>query len=145
MKAKVQKGDNMEDKIIMTLTSETGEQVDYELMDVVSLNNNIYSVFYPTKEGETEVETALREVKEEVGLKAEIYEDYRYVTNYIVKDNINKEVVYFLADVDEDMIVTRPGEIDMAGWFTQKEALKAIEFENIREIINRAYEDSRKL
>ena len=55
MKAKVQKGDNMEDKIIMTLTSETGEQVDYELMDVVSLNNNIYSVFYPTKEGETEV------------------------------------------------------------------------------------------
>ena len=97
------------------------------------------------EEGETEVETALREVKEEVGLKAEIYEDYRYVTNYIVKDNINKEVVYFLANVDEDMIVTRPGEIDMAGWFTQKEALKAIEFENIREIINKAYEDSRKL
>ena len=97
------------------------------------------------EDGETEEETAIREVKEEVGLKSSIIEGYRYTTNYIVKDNINKDVVYFLAEVNEDMIIPRPGEIDMAGWFTQKEALKIIEFENIREIINQAFEDSRKL
>ena len=97
------------------------------------------------EEGETEIETALREVKEEVNLKPVIYEDYKYVINYIVKENVPKEVVYFLADVEEDMVVTRDGEIDMAGWFTQKEALKVLEFDDLKEILNKAFEDSRKI
>lgn len=94
---------------------------------------------------ETELETAFREVSEEVHLKPVIYEEYRYVTNYIVKDNINKEVVFFLADVDEDMITVTEKEIQMAGWFTQREAEKMLDFANLKEILFKAFEDSRML
>ena len=45
----------MDEAMIMTLTDENGNQVDYELMDIVPFENNTYAVFYPTKEGETEV------------------------------------------------------------------------------------------
>ena len=42
-------------KVIVTLTTEEGLDVNYELLDVVPYNNNVYAVFYPTEEGDTEV------------------------------------------------------------------------------------------
>ena len=97
------------------------------------------------EEGETEVETALREVKEEVNLKPIIYEDYRYTINYTVKDNVPKEVVFFLADVDQDTVTKQDIEIEMTGWFTEKEAEKMMEFENQIQILHKAFKDSRGL
>lgn len=48
--------------------------------------------------GETEVETALREVKEETGLDIIIDDSIRYSFSYIITDrNIDKEVVIFPA------------------------------------------------
>ena len=54
------------------------------------------------EEGETEVETAKREVEEEVGLEVEIDEAKRFTFSYIIKDSkIHKTVVLFLAKVRE--------------------------------------------
>ena len=47
--------------------------------------------------GETEEECAIRETMEETGITAKIISKHRYLQTYIVKDNILKEVVYFLA------------------------------------------------
>ena len=41
------------------------------------------------EKGENEIETALREVKEEVGLDVEIIDkEKRYILNYIIRDEI---------------------------------------------------------
>lgn len=44
-----------ENKNIMTLTDDNGNNVDYELLDIIELEGKIYTVFYPTIEGDTEV------------------------------------------------------------------------------------------
>jgi len=44
-----------ENKVIISLTSENGEEKDFELLDIVSYNNNAYAVFYPMGEVESEV------------------------------------------------------------------------------------------
>ena len=50
------------------------------------------------EDGETEVETAIREVKEETNIDVLIpNENQRYVQEYIVKEEIFKQVVLFMA------------------------------------------------
>lgn len=97
------------------------------------------------EEGESEVETALREVREEVNLKPVIFENFRYVINYVVKENIPKEVVFFLADVEEDVVTKQNAEIEMTGWFTEKEAEKMMDFDNQIKVLHKAFRDSRTL
>jgi bis(5'-nucleosidyl)-tetraphosphatase len=46
---------------------------------------------------ETEIETAIRETKEETNINVKIINNKRYVINYIVKNNIHKDVIYYLA------------------------------------------------
>ena len=47
--------------------------------------------------GESEVETAMREIKEETNLDVEINEEYRYVEHYSPEAGIEKDVVFFIA------------------------------------------------
>lgn len=49
------------------------------------------------EENETEIQTALREVKEETNLDVEIDEKKRYTDNYITDRGSQKEVVLFIA------------------------------------------------
>ena len=45
----------MDKGLIIPLTDEQGNTVEYELLDVVNLNDNTYAVFYPTIPDDTEV------------------------------------------------------------------------------------------
>ena len=47
---------------------------------------------------ETEIETALRETKEETSLDVSINNDFRYETSYLKKNGNTKVAVYFLAN-----------------------------------------------
>ena len=49
------------------------------------------------EDGETEVETAIREVKEETNLDITLNESKRYEITYIVDNEIEKTAVYFVA------------------------------------------------
>lgn len=46
--------DNMKANVI-TLTDELGNNIDYELLDIVDIDKDVYCVFYPTVENDTEV------------------------------------------------------------------------------------------
>ena len=46
---------------------------------------------------ETEIETALREVKEETGIDVNIEASKRYELTYKINNSTNKNVVYFIA------------------------------------------------
>ena len=65
--------------------------------------------------GETEVETALRELWEETGLAAELQEEKRAVIEYPISAVSRKQVVFFLGKVSGDP-VPRPGEIERFRW-----------------------------
>ena len=45
----------MEEKNIITLTDDKGNNMEYELLDIIEYDEKIYTVFYPTEEGDTEV------------------------------------------------------------------------------------------
>ena len=45
----------MNKDMIMTLIDENGNQVEFELLDIIGYNNSTYAVFYPTAKDDTEV------------------------------------------------------------------------------------------
>ena len=47
---------------------------------------------------ETEVQTALREVKEETGLDISLQSGFRHAVEYFPRPNVKKQVVYFLGE-----------------------------------------------
>ena len=65
---------------------------------IVKQNSGFYG--FPKghmEKGESETETACREVLEETNVDIEIIDDKRYTINFILDNGIKKEVVYFIA------------------------------------------------
>jgi len=87
------------------------------------------------EQNETEIETATREVKEEVGLNVEIDSKKRYELNYIIKDEIEKSTIYFVATTENKNIVTQRNEIEDAKWYTFEEALNILTFDGAKDIL----------
>ena len=70
--------------------------------------------------GETEIQTALRELREETGLTAQLEETKRVVTSYPVGPRSRKEVIFFPGKVQGEVSV-RPGEIETFRWVKAEE------------------------
>ena len=89
---------------------------------------------------ETEIETALREIKEETSLDAEIETGFREIVSYNVNKNVIKEVVYFIArtKLDSDKLNFQKEELLDAKWLDYKTAYEMITFDNNRKIIEKA-------
>ena len=94
--------------------------------------------------GETEIQTAKREVKEEVGLDVKIDESKRYVTNYIVRDEIDKTSVFYIATATGGELVKQDSEIKEIKWCTFEEALNLITFDNLKEVLRNVMTDMKK-
>lgn len=93
------------------------------------------------EEGETEVQTAIREVKEETNVDVEVDENYRYTTGYSPMEGVWKEVVYFIATKKSDNLIPQEEEVQIVKWFELNEAIKKITFDNTRNILKKAIED----
>lgn len=90
---------------------------------------------------ETEIETAIREVKEETNLDVEINKDFRYTMSYMVKDDTQKEVVFFVArNVSKDM-KPQLEEVTEMKWFMIDEAINTITYDNSKELLIKVKED----
>lgn len=70
--------------------------------------------------GETEIETALRELSEETGLSANLDTSRSAAIEYPVSDFARKEVVFYLGEVS-GIPKVREGEIDTYKWVTEEE------------------------
>lgn len=90
---------------------------------------------------ESEIETAIREVKEEIGLDVEIEIDKRYVLNYVIDSKINKETVLYKATPKNEEIVTQENEIEKTEWCDFNKALDMLNFDNLKEVFKRVVED----
>ena len=89
--------------------------------------------------GETEPQTALREIKEETGLDVGLCEGFRQSVEYFPKPHVKKQVVYFLASPDGDDTVRRQEEeISEYKWCLLDEADTMVTFKNDKHLISEA-------
>lgn len=92
------------------------------------------------EKGETEIETALREIKEETNLDCEILEGFRKVVKYSPYPNVIKDVVFYLAKANSDKISIQTEEVTSAAFFSESEASALITFETDKGVFRSACE-----
>lgn len=115
---------------------------DEKVLLVYEKNRNFWG--FPKghmEEGETEKETALREVKEEVGIDVEIDVLKRYTLNYNIKNEIDKTTILYIAKPKSEEIVIQEDEIEKIKWCSFEEALQTLTFENWKELFKKVIND----
>ena len=90
------------------------------------------------EQGETEKETALREVLEETGLQAIILPGFRETVTYLVKGYIPKEVVYFLGRPHNRDVNIQVEEVSDFAFLPYEAARKRLTFETNRQLLDKA-------
>lgn len=92
--------------------------------------------------GQTSKEAALREVREEGGIKAEIVDKIGY-SKYVYtfkEEKVFKVVTYFLMKYLSGDPKDHDWEVEEAGWYEQDEALKQLTFPQDRKLLKEALE-----
>lgn len=92
---------------------------------------------------ETEVETAIREVKEETNIDVEIDESKRYTMQYYTDKGLGKEVVIFMAKPVTNDLKIQENEIVEADWMSYSDALATVSYDNTRELLLQALKDNK--
>lgn len=93
--------------------------------------------------GESERQTALREIKEETDLDVRLIDGFRIIDEYLIsprgdKPAINKQVVYFLATFKDQMFTPQESEISeivLTGFDT---AISLFSFDGHRRVLTTA-------
>ena len=87
------------------------------------------------EEGESEIQTAIRETKEETNLDVIIEDETRFCLNYIIEDKqINKYVVYFIAKAINNDVKLQIEEIDDIAWVDIEKVEDILTFDNLQEL-----------
>ena len=89
------------------------------------------------EDNETEVETALREIKEETNLDVIIDTRFREITTYSPKPGVIKDVIYFLAFAKTLDVKVQEEEVANYEWVDINDATKLITFEEDRKIFKK--------
>ena len=88
--------------------------------------------------GETEQETALREVYEEAGLKVQLIEKFREEITYFNKiNNVNKKVVFFVGEVINPKVKCDGKEVVDFCWLDYTLALEKLTYNNAKQLLKK--------
>ena len=87
---------------------------------------------------ETEEETAIREIREETGLKVKLSPSFRTQVRYSPKENVSKEVIFFLAKVKAEVVDIQVKELLDFKWLGYDEAINIITYESSKEVLKEA-------
>ena len=90
------------------------------------------------EQGETEEQTAVREVLEETGVAITLLPGFRETTRYSPRRGISKQVVYFLARAKTDTPNPQPEEILEARFVPLAEALTLLTYNADRGLLQKA-------
>lgn len=88
--------------------------------------------------GETEEETAVREIKEETDLELSLITGFREISEYVPSErpDVLRQVVYFLAEYgDQCPKVVNPHEVRSLKSLDLQEALETLEYDNSRQLL----------
>lgn len=90
------------------------------------------------EQGETESQTAVREIKEETDIDVLIDTSFRETVSYSPKKDTLKTVVYFLAKARSSVYVPQKEEISEIRWVAVDYASNILTYENDKTIVNKA-------
>ena len=76
--------------------------------------------------GETEIETARREIMEETNLEVEIDDSFRRVISYSPYQGCVKDVVFFVAKAVSDDMINQESEVSGLEWLSMEDAVKRL-------------------
>ncbi len=88
--------------------------------------------------GETPKETALREIKEELGLTAFLDMSFEKTITYSPKKGVTKDVTFFIATVKEDPIIVQKEEVKDAFWLNYSDAFDSLTHESDKGVLKSA-------
>ena len=89
--------------------------------------------------GETESQTAEREILEETGLRVRVDRRFRAENRYNIRPDTQKLVVIFAALTEQAEISPQPEEIAEAFWLPVEEAAARLTYERDRKIMRDAF------
>lgn len=103
-----------------------------------------FSKGHVENEDKDEKSTAMRELKEETGIskinfKSNFRETMFYAFNRGKKERVEKSVVYFIAESEEET-VQLSHEHKGFQWLSYEDAIARLTFENAQEILSKAYQ-----
>ena len=87
---------------------------------------------------ETEVETALREIKEETNLEVILDTRFREITTYSPKPDVLKDVIYFIGFAKTTNVLVQETEVSEYMWIDIKDAINYITFDEDKKIFKKA-------
>lgn len=90
------------------------------------------------EENESEVETAIREIKEETNLDVELDDCFRHVITYSPYPGIIKDVVFFTAKVVSNQVINQISEVEEIIFLSLDSALKILTYETDKEVLMKA-------
>ncbi len=90
------------------------------------------------EEGESEEETASREIEEETNLRVIIDSKFREVSTYSPKPNVIKDVIFFVALAINDKVKPQKEEVSEVLCLKYEDAYKLLTYEKDKEILHKA-------
>ena len=115
------------------------ENVNHYLI-IKGLNGDVGFPKGHMEHGESELETAIRELKEETGVDVKVIQGFRRQIEYELRrvpDTI-KQSVYFLGECTSDKIICQESEVAEASFVSYQDALKILTFEETKNILKDA-------
>ena len=110
-----------------------------ELLLIRHMNGGYWS--FPkghVEQGETEEETAIREVKEEPNIDIMLDTSFREMVTYSPKKDTMKDVVYFLARAKNFDPFPQEGEISEVKWAEINLAQSILTYDNDKQLVSKA-------
>ncbi len=87
---------------------------------------------------ETEIETALREIKEETGIDVDLDPSFREVVSYSPKRDVMKDVIYFLGKAKNFDYVPQKEEVAQIKWVEINLAHSLLSYDNDKQLVTKA-------
>lgn len=89
------------------------------------------------EEGESNEDTARREVLEETGLHIAILPEFKSRSEYTIQGRIEKTVIIYIASTKDTRTVIQPEEIEDYIWLSYDNAYKTLNYENDKAILKK--------
>ena len=90
------------------------------------------------EEGETDEETAKREIKEETGLLVSLVSGFEFATNFSPKEGAFKRVRWFIAETSFRDLKVQKEEVQDAYWLSPSDACMVLSHDSDREVVRQA-------
>jgi len=123
---------------------EIGKNIEF--LSVSAINDGHWG--FPkghVEKDESEQRTAIREVKEETGLEVILINGFRVSVEYLIKnekikEDIIKQVVFFLAKVGNQSIHIQLDEIKDYKWQSYLNTYQTLTYKTSKDVLKRAFE-----